>query len=113
MGLVEKDPLVRLLEELTKRMAAARASLAGGNPPDALVAVEQARRTLAGPLASTIERVDASTVVTLLGKEKAGAYAELARLEAEARRALAQDAAATRAEARAAEIDRYLLTRSR
>jgi hypothetical protein len=44
--------------------------------------------------------------VTLLGKEKAAAYAELARLEAEARRALAEEAAATRAEARAAEIDR-------
>ena len=34
MGLVDKDPLVRLLEELTKRMASARASLAGGNPPE-------------------------------------------------------------------------------
>jgi hypothetical protein len=106
MGLVEKDPIVRLLEELTKRMAAARASLAGGSPPDALAAVADARRTLAGALASTIERVDGSTVVTLLGREKAGAYADLARLEAEARRALGEEAAATRAEARAAEIDR-------
>jgi hypothetical protein len=106
MGLVDKDPLVRLLEELTKRMASARASLAGGNPPDALVAIDQARRTLAGPLASTLERVDGPTVVTLLGREKARAYSELARLEAEARRALGEDAAAVRAEARATEIDR-------
>jgi hypothetical protein len=106
MGLIEKDPIVRLLEELTKRMAAARASLAGGHPPDALAAVEQARRTLCGALASTMERVDGSTVVTLLGKEKAAAYAELARLEAEIRRAMSEDGAATRAEARAAEIGR-------
>jgi hypothetical protein len=106
MGLFEKDPVVRLLEELSKRMAAIRASLAGGSAPDALVAIDQARRTLAGPLASTLDRVDGSTVVTLLGREKAGAYAELARLEAEARRALGEEAAATRAEARAAEVTR-------
>jgi len=106
MGLVEKDPLVRLLEELTKRKAAVRASLTDGNPPDALVAIDEARRTLAGSLASTIERVDGSTVVTLLGREKAGAYAELARLEAEARRALGEEAAATRADDRAADIER-------
>jgi hypothetical protein len=106
MGLVEKDPIAALLEELTKRKAAVRASLSGGNPRDALLAVDQARRTLAGPLASTIERVDGATVVTLLGKEKASAYADLARLEGEARRALGEEAAALRAEARADEIDR-------
>ncbi len=108
MGLIEKDPIVRLLEELTKRMASARASLAGGHPPDALAAVDQARRTLGGALASSLERVDGATVVTLLGKEKAAAYADLARLEAEARRALGEDATAARAEGRAAEIDRAL-----
>jgi hypothetical protein len=106
MGLIEKDPIVRLLDELSTRMAAARASLAGGHPPDALVDVEQARRTLCGALASTIDRVDGSTVVTLLGKEKAAAYGDLARLEAEIRRALGEEGAATRAEARAAEIER-------
>jgi hypothetical protein len=106
VGLFEKDPLVKLLEELTKRMAAARASLTGGTPREALVLIDEARRTLGGALASTIERVDGATVVTLLGKEKAGAYADLARLEAEARTALGEDAAATRAEVRAAEIDR-------
>ncbi|HEX3343823.1 MAG TPA: hypothetical protein VHS09_04585 [Polyangiaceae bacterium] len=106
MGLVEKDPLVRLLEELTKRKAATQASLAGGRPAEALASVEQARKTLGGALASTVERVDGATVVTLLGKEKAAAYAELARLEAEVRRALGEDAAAGRAEARAVEVER-------
>ena len=106
MGLVEKDPIVRLLEELTKRMASARASLAGGDPPDALRTIDQARKTLGGAMASAVERVDGATVVTLLGREKAGAYADLARLEAEAHRALGEDAAASRAEARAAEVDR-------
>jgi hypothetical protein len=106
LGLFEKDPVVRLLEELTKRMAAVRAALTGGDPRDALVAVDAMRRTLSGPLASTIERVDGATVVTLLGKEKAGAYAGLARLEADARRALGEETATARAEARATEIER-------
>ena len=106
MGLFQKDPIVRLLEELTKRMAAVRVSLAGGSPRDALAAIDEARRTLAGPMASTLERVDGAAVVMLLGKEKAVAYAELERLEGEARSALGEDAAATRAEARAVEVDR-------
>ena len=99
---------MRLLEELTKRMAAARASLVGGNASDALVAVESARRMLGGPLASTLERVDGGTLVSLLGKEKAGAYAELSRLEGEVRRALGEEAAAARADARAGDVEAHL-----
>jgi hypothetical protein len=106
MGLFEKDPIVRLLEELTKRMASMRAALAAGNPQDVLAAIAEARRTLAGPMASTLDRVDGATVVTLMGKEKAGAYAGLARLEAEARRAMGEEAVGARAEARASEIER-------
>jgi hypothetical protein len=106
MGLFEKDPVVRLLEELTKRMVAARASLASGAPGEALAILDEARRAFAGPLASTLDRVDGGTAVMLLGREKAGAYAELARLEGEARRALGEDAAATRAEALARDIER-------
>ena len=106
MGLFEKDPVVRLLEELTKRMAAARAALAGGNPLEALATIDATRRTLAGPLAATLDRVDGGTVVMLLGRDKAAAYADLARLEAEVRRALGEDDAATRAEARAAAVER-------
>src|SRR5580693_5078222 len=108
MGLFERDPIVRLLEEMTKRMAAARESLAGGNPADAVVALDGARRSLLGPLESTVDRVDAGTFVSLLGREKAAAYAALARLQGEARRALGQDAAAATVETRAGEIDRAL-----
>jgi hypothetical protein len=108
MGLFERDPIVRLLEELTKRMAAARESLAGGNPRDALVAIDGARRSLVGPMVSTVDRVDASTVLSLLGREKAEAYAALARLQGEARRALGEEAGAAAIEARAGEIERAL-----
>jgi hypothetical protein len=106
MGLFERDPIVRLLEELTKRMASMRAALASGNPEDVLASVAEARRMLAGPMASTLDRVDGATVVTLMGKDKARALAGLARLEAETRRALGEEAAAARAEARASEIER-------
>ena len=107
MGLVEKDPIVRLLEELTKRKAAARASLADGSPPDALATIDGARRMLAGALASTLERVDGSTVGDPPGAGEGGRVrAELGRLEAEARRALGEEVAATPADERAADIER-------
>ncbi|HEY8038929.1 MAG TPA: hypothetical protein VIF15_04015 [Polyangiaceae bacterium] len=108
MGLFEKDHVVRLLEQLTKRMAAARGLVAGGRPGDALESIQEARRTLAGPLAATLERVDGATVVALVGVERARAYAELSTLEAQARDALGDGAAARRAEARASEVQRAL-----
>ncbi|MGH7297678.1 MAG: hypothetical protein ACRELB_22260 [Polyangiaceae bacterium] len=108
MGLFERDPIVRVLEELTERMAAARVSLAEGDAGRALAAILEARRTLAGPLAATAERMDGATVVSLLGKDRARAYADVTRLEAEARRALGEDGAAARADARATEIERAL-----
>jgi len=63
-----------------------------------------ARRTLAGALLSTLDRVDAASVVSLLGRERAGAWGELAGLEAEAREASGDAAGARRARARAGEI---------
>jgi hypothetical protein len=108
VGLFEKNELVRLLEELTKRMEAVRAFLASGDPGGALAAIDEARRALAGPLLSTLDRVDGSTVVALLGRERARVYAELAGLEAQARDAMSDAAGARRARARADEIARGL-----
>ncbi len=85
MGLFEKDRLIKLLEQLTKMLLAIRAALAAGNTDDALASIREARALVAGPLAGTLERVDASTVLALLGPEKAKIYDELARLEVEAR----------------------------
>jgi hypothetical protein len=104
VGLFEKNELVRLLEELTKRMESIRASLANGDPTGALAAIDQARRALAGPLLSTLDRVDGATVVSLVGRERARAWAELASLESRARDAAGDAASARRADARAKEI---------
>lgn len=106
MGLFEKNELVRLLEELSRRMAGARATLASGDPVGALAAIDEARRALAGPLLATLDRVDAGTVVALLGRDRARVYADLARLEAQARDAQGDASGARRAGSRADEIAR-------
>jgi hypothetical protein len=108
MGLFEKDYILRMLEQLTQLIQSVRARLEGGTPGDALALIGEARRTLAGPLARTLDRVDGSTLVSLLGPERARLYAELSRLEARARADLGEDAASRREEARAAEIERSL-----
>jgi hypothetical protein len=104
VGLFEKNELVRVLEELTRRKESIRASLASGDPVDALASIDEARRAIAGALLSTLDRVDAASVVSLLGRERAGAWAELAQLEAEARAANGDAVGARRARARAGEI---------
>ena len=108
MGLFEKDSIIRLLEQLTQRMEGVRAHLAKGEPAEALESIAEARKTLAGPMARTLDRVDGSTLVSLLGRERARLYAELARLEARARRELGEDGPARREDARAGEIERAL-----
>ncbi len=108
MGLFEKNELVALLEELTKRRESLRAGIAAGEVAETLAAIEEARRLLAGSLLTTLERVDAGTVVMLLGRERAQVYVELARLEAQARAAMGDAGAAQRAEARGEEIARAM-----
>ncbi len=108
MGLFEKNELVRVLEELSKRKESIRAALATGNPAGALQSIEEARRALVGSLFATLDRVDGATVVALLGRERAQAYAELGQLEAEGREAAGDAAGARRAAARAAEVARSL-----
>jgi hypothetical protein len=111
MGLFEKDYLLRLLEQITKMIAAVAALITGGRAREALVEIEKARGALAGPLAKSLERVDGASVVALLGDEKARLYATLARQEADALSALSEEDGARRATARAAEIERSLPAR--
>ena len=105
MGLFQKDYLLRLLEQLAHAVAAIVGRIGAGEPREALEAIGNARLALAGPLVATLDRVDAGTVVSLLGAEKARVYATLARLEGDARAALGEDATAARARAWADEID--------
>ena len=106
MGLFEKDYLIRLLEQLTEMVAAIVAAIRGGKPRDALTTLAEAQQKLAGPLGASLERLDPGSVVSLLGPEKAQMHARLLRLEAEARDALGETAAARAIEARAGAIER-------
>jgi hypothetical protein len=108
MGLVQKNELVLLLEDLTKRKEAVRERIAAGESAEVLAAIEDARREVAGAMRSAVERVDGGTVVMLLGRERAQVYGELARLEARAREAMGEEATAQREERRADEIARAL-----
>ena len=100
MGLFEKDYLLRMLEQLTEMIAAIRAAIRGGDSRGALAQIAEAQQRLAGPLATGMDRLDAASVVSLLGVEKARAYVELLRLEVEARDALGEAARARAIEAR-------------
>ena len=108
MGLFERDNLVRTLEELAERKAEIAKHFAGGRPADALAVVQTAVRSLAGPLAGSLDRLEGSSVVALIGKEKAGGYVELLRLEAQARAALGEEPVSRRLSERADSIARSL-----
>ncbi len=106
MGLFQKNELVELLERLTQWLLAIRAAFASGRNDEALDEIRKARALLAGALGGSIDRVDASTVVALLGREKARVYGELARLEAEVQNARGDDAASRKASLRAEAVER-------
>ena len=108
MGLFQKNELIELLERLTKWLLAIRAAYASGRNDEALDEIRKARALVAGALGGSIDRVDASTVIALLGRERARVYGELARLEAEVRLATGDDAAARKSSARADAIERAL-----
>jgi hypothetical protein len=106
MGLFEKDYLLRLLEQLSDMLAAITSAIRGGKNDEALAAIAQAQEKLAGPLALGLTRLDPSSVVSLLGAEKAAIYVKLLRLEAEARDGLGDGPKARAAETRADGIER-------
>jgi hypothetical protein len=108
MGLFAKDYLLRLLEQLTEMMAAIRGAIGAGKSREALAQIADAQQLLVGPLGASLDRLDGGSVVSLLGVEKARMFAELLRLEVEARDALGEGAKARAIEGRAAAITQAL-----
>jgi len=105
VGVVEKNQIELQIESAGAHMGRARDHLASGRPAEALASVEQARKALTGPLGRSLERLDGASVVAMLGKPRARVYADIAKLEGEAHAAAGSDASASRAHARAAEIE--------
>jgi hypothetical protein len=108
MGFLLKDDMERLIEEMTEVMNALSATISGGKPHDALAPLASAHARVLGPMGSSIGRLDAGSVVALLGPEKTRLHVKLLRLEAEARDALGEAAPARAIGARADGLERAL-----
>jgi len=104
MGLHKKDYILNLIEQLSRILTELHALITGGRPALALVQIEELKTSIVGPLGPKLDRMNAASLVALLGHDKSVLYAELSRIEAEAHRALGDERAATRARARADDI---------
>ncbi len=96
--------MIELVERLTEWLLSIRRAYEAGRNDEALAEILKARALVAGALGSSIDRVDATTVVALLGAEKARLYGELARAEADVRLAMGDEAAARKRRASAPTI---------
>ena len=67
MSLVQRDFVRRLIEQLSQFVARITAFVGERRFDDALELVRQTEKELVGPLAGTLEAVDAPTVLMLLG----------------------------------------------
>ena len=84
MGMLERDYILRVLEQLGATIAQIRQLRTEGRPVEAEALLDQVRSQLLGSLRHTLTQVDASTVAALLGSAaKVRGYAELLTVEAE------------------------------
>ena len=67
MSLVQRDFVRRLIEQLSQFVARITGLVGARRFEDALELVREAEKELVGPLAATLEAVDARTVALLLG----------------------------------------------
>jgi len=108
------EGLSQILSTMKDAETGQRGFVITGNDPylepyqEALATIADAQRHVTGPLGGGLDRLDAKSVVSLLGAKKAAMHAELLRLEAEARDALGDAVKARSLEARAAGIERAL-----
>jgi hypothetical protein len=106
VSVFRKNEMIELVERLTEWLLSIRRAYEAGRSDEALAEIAKARALVAGGLGSSVDRVDAATVVALLGAEKARLYGELARTEADVRLSMGDEAGAQRSRARADAIAR-------
>lgn len=86
MTMSERDYILRLVQRLAQTIASILGRARGGQTADALAAIDRARLDLFGPLRRSLDILDASSVMSLLGDvDRVRAYAMLATAEAEVR----------------------------
>ena len=102
-----EDYLLRLLAQIAAVLRRVRERLAGGAPAaELLPALRDAEGELLGGRASLLKALDARTAVQLLADpERVRTWIELLRLEAEVHRRAGDEAAAAKAESRAAALE--------
>jgi hypothetical protein len=102
-----EDYLLRMLAQVAAVLRRVRERLAGGeSAPELLSALRDAEGELLGGRASLLKALDARTAAQLLADpERVRTWAELLRLEAELHRRAGDEAAAAKAESRAAALE--------
>lgn len=104
---VQRDYILRLLEQAAAAVRRLRELLRGGTGEPTVI-IEEARAAQAALFGSSwtlLERVNVTTVTTLVrDARQLAAWADLLRIEADASRALGDEQRATQLAARAAEI---------
>ena len=105
MSIVQRDYILRLIEQAAAALRRILRLTADGEPAAAVREAEAASRALLGPMADAMTAVDPATATQLIGDpSRLGAWAQLLAAEAAARRALGQDATADLLERRALAI---------
>lgn len=93
----EKDFLIRMTEEMATMLAAVLGLRKSGQPEQALQQLDKAGGEFLGVPKSTLDRLDAASVIRLLNDPaKVRAYARLVREEAEILREMGSDDAAAK-----------------
>ena len=105
MAIVQRDYILRLIEEAAAALRRVLRLTADGEPAAAVREAQDAARALLGPMANALTAVDPATAAQLMGDPaRLGAWAQLLAAEAAARRALDEGATADLVERRALAI---------
>jgi hypothetical protein len=108
MGVFEKDYLMRAIQQIAEAIAGIVGLVGDGKHEEALREIADAQAKLAGPMGTGLDRLDASSVIAILGTDKARLHAQLLRLESGARQALGQSGKGSSVLARAEAVERAL-----
>lgn len=111
---VQRDYILRLIESIAAVVRRLREQLMGGAAPEVIIEGSRtAQGELFGQTWSIVQRVDVNTVLALIQDTRQLAlYAELLRLEADARRAASDVAGAEQLDVRAATIEAKVAERA-
>jgi hypothetical protein len=105
MSIAERDYILRTIQQIAQAVAAILLKKREGKLDEALSMLEALRRRIFGSMRDPLDRLDPSSVATVLGdREKARAYAVLLAVEADVREERGDARAAAQARRRALSV---------